>query len=403
MAWRSFVALTRDLKSPTISDRDRGKNRIEDDKYGLEILGALNLAQNSIESKRQRSKPTETAITDRQTQEDGTLSTSSPIATTNVLMSLERLFEMFSTAQVSDNRDLIYSLIALAADVDDEDWLPDYSQENISAAVFMKALRHIIATNQDIDVLCRSAVFRPGSPLPSASGYNSSIPKLGCESCTICGNRNRSLTTFAIPVWLGPTKVYSASGQIPHYCIVSAGTMDCPSRSGPHLQVEVLGYHIDTIREVDEFDEGESITPVIGGNDRVSRAGLRMVLKRKDSHCSTAGSNHRLSTIWQRGVPEAFWRSLCGNRAAGARYYVCHHVTDMPVGWISVLQEVYAGIIAAEFMDCTKVKCGIDILSETGASNIENQINRFLDAYRVRARNARIRAMRAIVKIPLLS
>ena len=241
MCWHCFVALTRDLRSLDISDHDRSENRIEGDEYGLETLGALDLAQRSIESKRQKSKPTETTVTVRQTQEGGTLSTSSSITSTNVLLSLETLLKMFATAQVSDTRDLIYSLIALAADVDDEEWLPDYSQENMSAVVFMKALRHIIATNQDIDVLCRSAVFRPGSPLPSASGYNLSLPKIGCESCVICGHRNRSLTTFASPVWDGPTKVYSASGQIPHYCIVSADTMGCPSRSGPHLQVEVLG------------------------------------------------------------------------------------------------------------------------------------------------------------------
>ena len=161
--------------------------------------------------------------------------------------------------------------------------------------------------------------------------------------------------------------------------------MGCSSRSGPHLHVEVLGFHIDTIREVDEFDEGDSITPVIGRHEGVSRAGLRMVLERKDSHCSTAGSNHQLGTIWQRDVPEAFWRFLCGNRAAGAACYVCHHVchhvTDMPVGWISVVQEVYTSIIATVFMACTRFGSGIDILSEADAGNIQNHIERFLGAY----------------------
>jgi hypothetical protein len=380
LAWKDFVPLTRDLESPTISDRDRGKNRIEDDKYGLEVLGALDFAQKWIKSKRQTSEPTETTVTDRQTWEDGTLSTSSTVATTNVfsdLLSLERLLEMFSTGQVSDDRDLVYSLIALAADVDEEHWFPDYSQENTSAAVFMKALRHIIATNQDIDVLCRSVVFRPGSPLPSASDHNPSLPKLDRESCTNCGLRNRYLNTFTFPVWdghtppvgNGPTKVYSASGQIPHYCIVSADTMDCPSRSGPHLQVEVLGFHIDTIREVDEFDEGDSVIPLIGGNEGVSRAGLRMVLKRRDSHCSTAGSNHQWSTIW-RDVPEAFWRSLCGNRD-----YHSDHITDMPVEWIRVMQEVYAIIIALNRLEyCT------DSLSEPDASYVTNQIEGYQEA-----------------------
>ena len=115
---------------------------------------------------------------------------------------------------------------------------------------------------------------------------------------------------------------------------------------------------------------------MIGGHEGVSRAGLRMALKWKDSHCSKAGSNHQSSTIWQKYDPEAFWRSLCGNRA-----YESDHVTDMPVEWISVMQEVYAGHIAAEFMACTKVECGTDILSETDASNTKSQIEGYPEAY----------------------
>jgi hypothetical protein len=338
ICWHGFTFAADTLQNNTMFEHDLGRYRADDDRYGMELLHALDMVQGTIT--RDLDVEDDTSIQANEDQSGEAVSTS-----VEKTLSLETLLELFSTALVSDTRDVIYSLIALAPKIDSEDWIPDYSPENTPAAVFMKALQHIIATNQDLDVICRSAIFRPGSSLPSFTSYKPAIQPLVCESCNYCGHRNRSLTTFGFPIWKGSTRIYRASGQMTPYCKVSA---HCSHKSDERLQVEVPGYRIDVIREM---DEGESELLTLHKDLKVRKTMLNMAQKNASASHHTQNNDYTSSGALKQNILDTFWRSLCGNRARDRESKESNCITEMPARWIDIMHTAYTTAMEKELVE----------------------------------------------------
>lgn len=117
---------------------------------------------------------------------------------------LEKLVDDFCGFFSQDPRDGIYAFLSLATDMEDSEWIPDYSPDNSVTQVYAQATRHIIRQTESLDIMCRSIPVYHGRV-----GHEYSwIPWFGTvtidlddgHSHVVHGYQKKSLTTFGQPL-----------------------------------------------------------------------------------------------------------------------------------------------------------------------------------------------------------
>ena len=262
------------------------------------------------------------------------------------MLTFEALLTTFSQSLSSDPKDVVYSLLSLASDVQSGDnWQPDYSPETSITDVFIMAFRHIVAKSQGLDIICRGTfkIRWHGSTWLPSFGYCHGPCDFGSE-CINHGYQTGTFATFA-QVHLPPKmKVYSASGGASPSFEISLEP--CPScTSCDYKRLINTGHIVDTVSKIGcHMSDG----PWNTGTCRVPDQWIHIACGYDPDICRDAGvcTSHHCSADH---VPDAFWRSLVGNRSFRADVGRGIEDTELsavllersvPSAWYSIMSDV---------------------------------------------------------------
>jgi hypothetical protein len=252
-------------------------------------------------------------------------------------LTLERLCQDFHHSLCKDPRDIIYSLFALATDVDtkDQPWFPDYSPTNTAMDLFLRVFEHFIHQSQSLDVMLCSNHFRPDIS-------ETWLPCFGSGARECCadisesrpGWRHPRLITFGGSFERGSMKSYSASAStLPEIKIEEPSISTGESR----YLLTTKGYRVDTISKV-----GQEVEALLSAKDSINipEEWVRIALEQEGPANSELPSPSLTAEDWER-VPGKFWRSLVGNRAftsTPARNEIVA-LEEMPSAWPEIIRK----------------------------------------------------------------
>lgn len=240
---------------------------------------------------------------------------------------LEELLERFYSYTSSDPRDAIYSFVSMTNDIERPRWLPDYSSNNTTMAVYEKAFYHVVSTSGSLDILCRAVpALVPATSFPSwlpwYGSYTFDIE--GQEPDTVYGYNGNSLATFGQLSEFCLSKPYTASGKSE-----IQWPRDPPKRNVneyPFLKLDV--WIVDTIRST-------------GPWANLMTMGTKKIFGFADEWAAMLG----FASWDHQNLPDAFYRALTGNRLVDV---ASGSVVQPPDDWAQSAREFCSKIYRSE-------------------------------------------------------
>jgi hypothetical protein len=252
-------------------------------------------------------------------------------------LTLERLCQDFHHSVCKDPRDIIYSLFALATDVDtkDQPWFPDYSPNSTAMDLFLRVFEHFIHQSQSLDIMLCSNHFRPDISETWLPCFGSGARECCADmSESSHGWRHPKLITFGGSFERGCTKSYSASTSTPPEIKIEEPSI---STGESRYSLTTKGYRVDTISKV-----GQEVGALLSGKDSIDipEEWVRIALGKEGPANSELPSPSLTSEDWER-LPGKFWRSLVGNRAFTTTLVKDEIVTleKMPSAWPEIIRK----------------------------------------------------------------